>query len=70
MLAHSFNRFYAVTKFILPSMGDLNFYIIITHVLTYTIKMCMTLKHMLDLIMFFKKIEPFVIYYKKTSQIM
>ena len=25
MLAHSFDRFYAVTKFILPSIGDLNF---------------------------------------------
>ena len=28
MLAHSFNRFYVVTKFILPSIGDLNFYIL------------------------------------------
>ena len=25
MLAHSFDRFYVVTKFILPSTGDLNF---------------------------------------------
>ena len=25
MLAHSFNRFYVVTKFILPSIGDLSF---------------------------------------------
>ena len=25
MLAHSFDRFYIVTKFILPSIGDLNF---------------------------------------------
>ena len=25
MLAHSFNRFYVVTKFILHSIGDLNF---------------------------------------------
>ena len=25
MLAHSFDRFYMVTKFILPSIGDLNF---------------------------------------------
>ena len=24
MLAHSFDRFYVVTKFILPSIGDLN----------------------------------------------
>ena len=25
MLAHSFDRFYIVTKFMLPSMGDKNF---------------------------------------------
>ena len=25
MIAHSFDRFYVVTKFILPSIGDLNF---------------------------------------------
>ena len=25
MLAHAFDRFYVVTKFILPSIGDLNF---------------------------------------------
>ena len=25
MLAHSFDRFYVVTKFILPSIGDLDF---------------------------------------------
>ena len=25
MLAHSFDRFYVVTKFIFPSIGDLNF---------------------------------------------
>ena len=25
MLVHSFDRFYVVTKFILPSIGDLNF---------------------------------------------
>ena len=25
MLAHSFDRFYIVTKFILPSMGDIKF---------------------------------------------
>ena len=25
MLAHSFNRFYAVTKFMLPMIGDLKF---------------------------------------------
>ena len=25
MLVHSFDRFYVVTKFMLPSLGDLNF---------------------------------------------
>ena len=36
MLAHSFDRFYVVTKFILPSIGDLNFstQLITTHVHT------------------------------------
>ena len=35
MLAHLFDRFYVVTKFILPSVGDFIFqsYIMITHVL-------------------------------------
>ena len=28
MLAHSFDRFHVVTKFILPSIGDLNFSIL------------------------------------------
>ena len=34
MLVHSFDRFYVVTKFILPSIGDLNFQhlIMTTHV--------------------------------------
>ena len=26
MLAHSFDRFYIVTKFMLPSMGDIKFF--------------------------------------------
>ena len=26
ILAHSFDRFYIVTKFMLPSMGDINFF--------------------------------------------
>ena len=70
MLAHSFDRFYVVAKFILPSIGDLNF-----STLNYDNK-CAYLdnknmhnteskKHMLDLMMFRKKIEPFVLYYKR-----
>ena len=70
MLAHSFDRFYMVTKFILPSIGDLNF-----STLNYDNKcayldnknVCNTdlKKHMLDLMTFCKKIEPFVLYYKR-----
>ena len=67
MLAHSF---YIVTKFILPSIRDLNF-----SKLNYDY-MCAYLdnrkthssekrKHMLDLMTFFKKIEPYVVYYKR-----
>ena len=70
MLAHSFDRFYMVTKFILPSIGDLNL-----SKLTYD-NMCTYLdnknlhntecwKHMLDLMTFGKKIELFVLYYKR-----
>ena len=70
MLAHSFDRFYVVKKFILSSTGDLNF-----SQLNYD-KTCAYLdnknvhdtdskKHMLDLMTFCKKIEPFVLYYKR-----
>ena len=70
MLAHSFDRFYIVIKFILPSMEDINI-----SKLSYD-NTCAyldnkhthgthTRKHMLDLMTFCKKIEPFVVYYKK-----
>ena len=70
MIAHSFDRFNIVTKFILPCIADLNF-----SKLNYD-NMCAyldnknthgteTKKHMLDLITFCKKIEPFVVYYKR-----
>ena len=66
MLAHSFDRFYGVTNFILPLIGDLNF-----SNLNYD-NMCAyldskyaqnmeTRKYMLDLRTFCKKIEPFVV---------
>ena len=70
MLAHSFDRFYVVTKFILPSIADLNFstlnydntcaYLDTKHISNTDSK-----KHMLDLMTFCKKIEPFVLYYKR-----
>ena len=70
MLVHSFDRFYIVTKFILPTMGDLNF-----SKLNYD-DTCMymhkknaqnieTRKYMLDLKTFCKKIEPFVVNYRR-----
>ena len=70
MLAHSFDRFYVVTNFILPSIGDLK-----SSTLNYD-NTCAYLdnknmydteskKHMLDLMTFCKKIKPFVLYYKR-----
>ena len=70
MLMHSFNRFYMVTKFMLPSKEDLKF-----SKLNYN-NTCgyldnknthgtETRKQMLYLMTFCKKIEPFVIYYKR-----
>ena len=70
MLAHSCDRFYRVTKFILPCVEDINF-----SELSYD-NMCTyldskhthgtdTRKHMLDFMSFCKKIEPFVVYYKR-----
>ena len=70
MLAHSFDRFYVVTKFILPSIGDLNFSTLnYDNTCAYldNKNMCDTesKKHMLDLMTFCKKIEPFVLYSKR-----
>ena len=70
MLAHSFDRFYMVIIFILPSIGDLNFstfnydntcaYLDNKYVCNSDSK-----KHMLDVMTFCKMIEPFVLYYKR-----
>ena len=70
MLAHSFDRFYVVTKFILPSIGDLNFsQLNYDNTCAYLDKKkaCDTdsKKHMLDLMIFCKKFEPFVLYYRR-----
>ena len=69
MLAHSFDRYYVVTKFILPSIGDLDFSKLnydntcayLDNKNTHSTE---TRKHMLYLMTFCKKIEPFVVYYK------
>ena len=68
MLAHSFDRFYVVAKFILPSI-DLNFSKLnYDNTCAYfdnkNVCNTETKKHMLDLMTFCKKIECFVIYYK------
>ena len=70
MLAHLFDKFYVVTKLILPSIGELQFSKLtyyntckyLDNKNTYNTE---TRKHMLDLVTFCKKIEPFVIYYKR-----
>ena len=70
MLAHSFDRFYVVTKFMLPTIGDLKFSKL------YFDDTCAYMdnkhpqntdsrKYMLDLKTFCNKIKPFVIYYKR-----
>ena len=70
MLAHSFDRFYVVTEFILPSVGEIqfskiNYDNIFAYLDNKNIYNTETRKHMLDLVTFCKKIEPFVIYYKR-----
>ena len=73
MLAHSFDRFYMVTKFILPSIGDLNFstlnydntyaYLDNKHMHDTESK-----KHILGLMTFCKNIEPCVLYYNRLKK--
>ena len=70
MLVHSFDRFYVVTKFILPSIGDLNFSTLnyddtCTYLDTKNVRDTDSMKYMLDLMTFCKIIEPFVLYYKR-----
>ena len=71
MLDHSFDRFYVVTIFILPSIGDLNFSTLNygnTCVYLDNKNVCDTdsKNHMVDLMVFCKKIEPFVLYFKRV----
>ena len=70
MLVHSFDRSYIVTKFILPSIGDvvfskLNYDNTCAYLDNKNTHSTETRKHMLDLMTFCKKIEPFVVYYKR-----
>ena len=70
MLAHSFDTFYIVTKYILPFTGDLifsklNYDNTCAYLDNKNTHGTETKKHMLDLMTFCKKIEPFVVYYKR-----
>ena len=71
MLAHPFDRFHVVTKFILPTIRDLKF-----STLNFDDK-CEYLQgkerkhsaeakeHILDLMTYYKKIKPYVYFYKQ-----
>ena len=70
MLVHSFDTFYVVTKFILPTIGDLNFSKLkyndtCTYVDNKNAQNTEARKYLLDLKTFCKKIEPFVVYYRR-----
>ena len=70
MLAHSFDRFYIVTKFILPYIRDLHFSKLSydntsAYLCNKNTHSTETKKHMLDPMTFCKKIDPFLVYYKR-----
>ena len=70
MLTHSYDRFYLVTKFILSSIGDLKFSNLnydntCAYMDNKNAQNTEMRKYMLDLRTFYKKIEPFVICYKR-----
>ena len=67
---HSFDRFYVVTKCILPTKGDLKFSKLnyddtCTYMDNKNAQNTERRKYMLDLKTFCKKIEPFVVYYSR-----
>ena len=70
MLVHSFDRFYVVTKFMLPTIGDLKFSKLdfddtCAYMDNKYAQSTDSRKHMLDLKTFCNKIKPFVTYYKR-----
>ena len=74
MLAHPFDRFYVVMKFILPSIRDLNFLKLnydntCTYLDDRNICNANTKKYLLDLIAFSKKIDPSMSYYKRQNKL-
>ena len=70
MLAHSFDRFYIIMKFMLPSMGDRKFFNLnFDHSCTYMNKKYApntdSSKYLADLKTYCNKINPFVSHYSK-----
>ena len=70
MLAHSFDRFYVVTKFMLPMIGDLkfsklNFNNTCAYAENTFAQNTESRKYMLELKAFCNKVRPFVTYYDK-----
>ena len=70
MVVHSFDRFSVVTKFILPSIGDLKFSNLnydntCAYLDSKNVQNTEKRKHMLDLRTFCKKIKPFIVYCKR-----
>ena len=70
MLTHSFNRFYIIAKFMLPSMGDLKFSNLnFDHSCTYMNKEYMpntdSSKYLAELKTYGNKIKPFISHYSK-----
>ena len=70
MLAHSFDRFYVVTKFMLPMIGDLNFSKLdFDYTCAYTRKEFApnteSRKYMLEVKAYCNKTRPFVTYYNE-----
>ena len=68
MLAHSFNRFYIITKFMLPSMGDiklsnLNFDQSCTYMNKKYAPNRDSIKYFAELKTYCNKIKPFVLHY-------
>ena len=71
MLVHSFDRFYAVTKFMLPMTGDIKFSKLnYDHTCVYMKKEYApntdSRKYLTELRTYCNKIKPFVSYYSKS----
>ena len=70
ILAHSFDRFYVVTKFILPSIKDLKFSKLnydgtCAYLNEKTIGTAEKKNYIIDLFAYCRKVRPYVDYYKR-----